>query len=104
MSEVFSIQLPSVEPPRSPGKTLITKAPSAPAEKSFGQTLSSFVKDINDVSGQADKAIEDVVTGRTEHLHEAVIAVNKADLSFRYMMEIRSKLLQAYQEIQRLQM
>ncbi|MDP6354029.1 MAG: flagellar hook-basal body complex protein FliE [Planctomycetota bacterium] len=87
----------------APKKTADAKASKEIMGESFGNTLKGFVEDVNMAHGQADKTVEDLVTGRTDNLHKAVIAMNKAELSFRYMMEVRTKLVQAYQEIQRIQ-
>ena len=104
MADTFKVDLPSLSTPRGPTKTTITADSTPVREKSFGKTLETFLGDVNETHEAADKTIENVVTGRTEHLHEAVVAINKAEMSFRYMMEVRSKLLQAYQEVQRIQM
>ncbi len=43
------------------------------------------------------------MTGETQDLHTTMIAVQKADLSFQMMMQVRNKIVQAYQEIMRMQ-
>ena len=87
----------------APQKTSDAQATKKIMGESFGNTLKGFVEDVNTAHAHADKTVEDLVTGRTDNLHKAVIAMNKAELSFRYMMEVRTKLVQAYQEIQRIQ-
>jgi len=52
---------------------------------------------------EADKAIEDFATGKTRNIHETMIAVNKADLAFRLTMQVRNKIVEAYQEVMRTQ-
>ena len=47
-------------------------------------------------------AIEDLTTGKTENVTEVLTAVEKADLAFRQLMQIRNKLIDAYEEINRL--
>ena len=69
----------------------------------FGEILSNFVGDVNTNQIKANKSIEKLATGRTENLHETVIAMTKAETSLRYMMEVRSRIVTAYQEIQRMQ-
>ena len=44
------------------------------------------------------------MTGESQDLHTTVIAMQKADLSFQMMMQVRNKIVQAYQEIMRMQM
>ncbi|MBN1828922.1 MAG: flagellar hook-basal body complex protein FliE [Deltaproteobacteria bacterium] len=70
---------------------------------SFGDVLKQAVNDISKLQTDADKAIEHVELGNTGSIHEAMIALEKADISFRTMMQVRNKLLEAYQEIMRMQ-
>ena len=50
----------------------------------------------------ADHAILDLATGKTENIHEVMLAVTKADLTFRTVLQIRNRLTEAYQEIMRM--
>ena len=52
---------------------------------------------------EADVAIQDFATGDTRNIHETMIAVGKADLAFRLTMQVRNKMVEAYQEVMRLQ-
>ncbi|HAX45987.1 MAG TPA: flagellar hook-basal body complex protein FliE [Nitrospina sp.] len=52
---------------------------------------------------EADAAIEDFATGKTRNIHETMIAVNNADLAFRLSMQMRNKIVEAYQEVMRTQ-
>lgn len=79
-----------------------TQAPSTPANR-FSDALRNAVDDVNKLQNNADKAIVNVQTGNTGGLHEAMIALEKADISFRTMLQVRNKLLEAYQEIMRTQ-
>ena len=71
--------------------------------QSFGTVLQGMMKDINTLQLDADKAIAKVQLNDTGSIHEAMIALQKADLSFRTMMQIRNKIVDAYQEIMRMQ-
>ena len=71
--------------------------------KSFSETLSESVNQVNNMQIQADKAIEDLVSGKSQSIHETMIAVNKADLAFRMTMQVRNKIVEAYQEVMRMQ-
>ena len=70
---------------------------------SFADTLSESLDKVNDLQKEADKAIEDFATGKTRNIHETMIAVNKADLAFRLTMQVRNKIVEAYQEVMRTQ-
>jgi len=55
------------------------------------------------LQSEADTSIEQLVAGNTKNLHETMIALEKADISFRLMMEVRNKIIEAYHEIMRMQ-
>ena len=65
----------------------------------FREILGDTIQQVNIRQQDADKAIEDLATGKTENLAEVMGAVEKADLAFRTLMQFRNKLLSAYQEI-----
>ena len=71
--------------------------------RSFADTLSESLNKVNDLQKEADRAIEDFATGKTRNIHETMIAVNKADLAFRLTMQVRNKIVEAYQEVMRTQ-
>lgn len=69
------------------------------AGKFFGELVSK----VNDMSMQSDKAIQRLATGENRNLHETMIAVEKASISFLFMSQVRNKALEAYQEVMRMQ-
>jgi flagellar hook-basal body complex protein FliE len=70
---------------------------------SFADTLRDYLQDVSDLQREADKAVVGLATGKVDNLHEVLVAMGEADVSFRLMMEIRNKLLEAYREITRMQ-
>lgn len=71
--------------------------------ESFATVLEGLFNDVNSLKVNADKTIEKLNTGEIEDVHQAVVAAEEADVAFRMMMEIRNKLLEAYQEVMRMQ-
>lgn len=71
--------------------------------KSFGALLEDSLTQVNSLQQQADVAITDLASGGPTTLHDTMIALEKADLSFRLMMQVRNKIVEAYQEIVRMQ-
>ena len=71
--------------------------------KSFKETLSEFIKDVNELQLKAEDAIEKAITGEVNNIHDVMIAVEKAKTSFELLMEIRNKMLDAYRELMRMQ-
>lgn len=69
----------------------------------FMDTLKSAIGKANDVQIQANQAVDALVTGQTQDLHGTMVALQQADVSFQLMMQIRNKLVTAYEEIQRMQ-
>ena len=68
----------------------------------FGQVLREAVTQIDQAQGQAQTKIGEVMQGNGGDLHTAMIAVEKADLSFQLMLQVRNKIVAAYQEISRM--
>ena len=68
----------------------------------FAQTLREGMRQIEQLSGDAQQKTQDVLTGNGQDLHAAMIAVQKAELSFQLMMQVRNKIVQAYQEVARM--
>ncbi len=71
--------------------------------KSFGETLSEFVEDVNELQKDSGTAVERFLTGEIEDAHDVMIAVEKAGISFEMMMEIRNKMIEGYHELFRMQ-
>ena len=70
---------------------------------SFADTLAQSLDKVNKLQKEADVAIQDFATGDTRNIHETMIAVSKADVAFRLTMQVRNKMVEAYQEVMRLQ-
>jgi flagellar hook-basal body complex protein FliE len=69
----------------------------------FGEILKDAISTVNELQKQSDQEIQKLMTGESQDLHTTVIAMQKADLSFQMMMQVRNKIVQAYQEIMRMQ-
>jgi flagellar hook-basal body complex protein FliE len=77
--------------------------PPASSESGFRDVLHSAIDDIQQLEGQAEAKVAGVITGTGTDVHSALIAVEKADLSFQLMMQVRNKIVSAYEEISRMQ-
>lgn len=80
-----------------------TAPPPAPASGSFGQVLSQMVQEVNTKQAASSQAVQDLIEGQNVSLHQAVIAMEEASVSFQLMVEVRNKLLESYQELMRMQ-
>ena len=99
MKEIGLTYAPPVAPTRSPA---VNSAPQ-PQEGNFQTHLKQALGEVNDLTQQADHAIRQLVGEGKGDLQETIVAMEKADVSFRLMMQIRNKILEAYQEIVRMQ-
>jgi len=69
---------------------------------SFQNTLAELVTDVDKQLKETDKLTDDFAMGKNNNIHEVMIAAEKAGLSLKFLMQIRNKLLDAYQEIMRM--
>lgn len=69
---------------------------------SFIDYLSSQVEQVNHKIVAADQRVADVATGKSQNLHEMMVALNKADLSLKMLTQVRNKAVEAYQELMRM--
>ena len=74
-----------------------------PAGKSFVESLRSAIDEVDLQQGDAQNQVMNLLEGRGEDVHTAMIAVERAELSFQLMMELRNKVVAAYQEVARMQ-
>ena len=79
-----------------------TAKPIGPAEGA-GKFFSELVSKVNDLQTQSDKAIQGLASGENKNLHEVMISMEKASISFQFMSTVRNKALEAYQEVMRMQ-
>jgi flagellar hook-basal body complex protein FliE len=66
----------------------------------FKDLLLRSINEVNSMQQEADRAVERLITGEDVTPAEVLTAVQKADIAFKLMMQIRNKLVQAYQELQ----
>ena len=88
--------------------TIADKAPRtvtgvASESGGFLDSLKSAIGKANEVQVQAGQSVDALMTGQTQNLHRTMVALQEADVSFQLMMQIRNKLVSAYDDIQRMQ-
>jgi flagellar hook-basal body complex protein FliE len=69
----------------------------------FLDSLKSAIGNVNDAQKEAGRAVDALMTGDTQDIHRTMVALQQADVSFQLMMQVRNKLVTAYEEIQRMQ-
>ena len=72
-------------------------------DSAFSKLIGDMVADVNLQHSVADQSLGQLMTGQSDDIHSVVLNAARADLSFRLMVEIRNKLMDAYQDIMRMQ-
>ena len=70
---------------------------------SFEATLSNAIGKVNELQKDADVKAEQLATGKTDNIADVMIATEKADIALKLMMQVRNKIIDAYQEIMKMQ-
>lgn len=88
-----------------PGHPSTPHGTTGPAAKgtSFADLVAGQLRQIDGQQHQADAAIAQLATGQSDNVQDVVMTMAKADLTFRFALEIRNRLLESYQEIMRMQ-
>ena len=68
----------------------------------FKDVLMKNIEQVNQLQQDAEKAIEDLASGRRDDVANVMIAKNKADLAFQMLVEVRNKMTDAYEEIKQM--
>lgn len=72
--------------------------------EAFAEQLKSAINEVNEFQEGSEQAIADLATGQVKDLHQAALAIGKAETSMKLMLEIRNKALNAYKELGRTQL
>jgi flagellar hook-basal body complex protein FliE len=80
-----------------------TLSPSSGTEHTFSDVLSSAMQQVNSLQNTAEQKVTSLISGNGEDVHAATLAVERASLAFDLMLQVRNKVVNAYQEISRLQ-
>ena len=78
--------------------------PGAAGEPAFADLLKEAMREVSNAQAQAEGEARNLMVGDGTDMHSAILAVQKADVSFQMMMAVRSKLIDAYREVMRMQM
>jgi len=73
------------------------------ASGGFSAVIGDLLKGVEAEQSQVGQAADRLITGEANNFHEISLAVARADISFRFMMEVRDQLVGAYREVIRMQ-
>lgn len=74
-----------------------------PGGTSFADAIKDALQEVQSVQNDAEQAIQGFAKGEVKDIHTVVVALEKADMSLQTMMQVRNKLLTAYEDISRMQ-
>jgi flagellar hook-basal body complex protein FliE len=86
----------------SPGILPLPSPPQSPSA-GFGQIVTDLVSGVAAKQAAAAESVNGLVSGKNVSLHQTMIAMEEASISFQLMVEVRNKMLEAYQELMRMQ-
>lgn len=70
---------------------------------SFSEMLADAVNSVDETMQDSEQKVQDFVAGKTDNVHDVMISMQRAQLSFQLMVEVRNKAVEAYHEISRMQ-
>lgn len=77
--------------------------PLAASGADFEAMLRSAMEATNGAQTQADATLEGLIMGKTDNVHEVVLGLAKAEMSFNFMMEVRNRVVDTYHDLMRMQ-
>ena len=81
----------------------VSEGVSSSNSPNFSDMLAKSILEVNDLQKEANHAVEKLATGKSKNIHETMLAVEKADIAFKTMNQVRQKVIDAYKEIMRMQ-
>lgn len=81
----------------------IEESKNTQSNQSFGDVLNNAIKEVNDAQVRADETTQSFLSGEIQDIHQVTIAMEEAKLMMHLAVEVRNKVIEAYQEISRMQ-
>ena len=98
MNDLTISNLQTILPEMDAPKKQIPEGTSSP----FSDFVERSLTEVNSQILNADQAINDLATGKNQDIHNTMISMQKADISFELVLQIRNKLMTAFDEIRRM--
>ena len=109
MMEIQPIQLPvsltqsPIQPIAPISNSINTQQASQVSSVSFKDLLNKAISDLNDTQVGANSAIQNLATGGSDNLHDVMISMEKAEMTLQYAIQVRNKVMDAYQSVIQMQ-
>jgi flagellar hook-basal body complex protein FliE len=101
MTPISPISVPISAP--SLAEPLVATSVAGPAGASFQNVLHSAIQNVEASSASADAAVKNYLAGGPQELHSTILATQSAELDFEMFLQVRNKVVSAYEEIMRMQ-
>jgi len=103
--EIAPIQLPiaQIQAVFSPMAPVFQNQATEAVAVSFKDVLTKAAGELNDSQLKGAQAAQDLATGKADNMHDVVLSMEQAGLALQYAIEVRNKLLEAYQSISQMQ-
>ena len=101
LAPISTIQIASPSTAITP--PVVQQAAASDAGSIFQSAFRSAVNTVEQMKTQADQSIQNFLSGENEDVHTAVLAVQRADLSFSLFQQVRNRVVAAYQEVMKMQ-
>lgn len=103
--EIPPIQLPiaPIQTAFSPVTPVFQNQAQEAMAVSFKDLLSKAAGELNDSQLKGAQAAQDLATGRADNLHDVMLTMEQAGLALQYAIEVRNKILEAYQSVSQMQ-
>jgi flagellar hook-basal body complex protein FliE len=85
------------------GSHTAIKSEKTQSLETFGNMLARSLDDVNQLKLEADEAVENLAAGKQKDIHATMIALEKADIAFQFLMQVRNKIISAYETVMRTQ-
>lgn len=91
----------------SVGSSLVPAVPGAPApdavtgDGDFGSSLAKLLESVESTAGEANESVAAMLDGSGD-VHSAMLALHRAEVSMQFTVQVRNKLVQAYQDLMRM--
>jgi flagellar hook-basal body complex protein FliE len=99
ISPITSAAAPRIEMPLTARLMSQPQAAGAAQKLDFGSLLTQSVSEVNSLQNQATESVHEMLTGGDVQPAEVFSSVQKADMAFRMLLQLRNKLMQAYEEV-----
>lgn len=97
MEKIAQLQTPFLQ------NQFLEKMQPEPQATGFGDVFKNALKEVSAAQNVSDKKTDQLLTGEVKNVHEVMIASQKASLSLQMTMQVRNKVVEAYQEVMRMQ-